>query len=55
MRAIRVEIDKYTVEGYFLESDTDIIDVPSNMSPEDVEEWLQGQYDESEFEYRFNF
>ena len=56
MKAIRVEISKTNADtGEFLEKDIDIIDVPSRMAPEDVEQWLQEMFAEVGIDYSFNF
>ena len=56
MRAIRVSIYRTDAETMgCLGHDTDIIDVPSNMIPEDVEEYLQEMFTEEEEGVYFNF
>jgi hypothetical protein len=39
----------------YLGHDTDIIDVPSNMHPEDVEQYLQEMFTEEEEGVYFSF
>jgi hypothetical protein len=56
MRAIRVSISRTDAETMeYLGHDTDIIDVPSNMQPEDVEQYLQEMFTEEEEGVYFNF
>lgn len=56
MRAIRVEICRVESEtGADLSYDVDILDVPSYMRPEEVEEYLQRVFAEDGVDYIFRF